>query len=195
LYAGLDFQDKMARFLENHDEPRAAAAFPAGQHQAAAVITFLSPGLRFFHQGQFTGSRKRISPHLVRGPIEPADQSLEEFYDRMLAVLRRPVVRDGRWQLLDCRPAWDGNWTSDCFVAAAWQGAGDERLVVIVNYAPNQSQCLVSMPFAGLGGRTCRLLDQIEPGVAYDRHGDDLCGRGLYVDMAPWQASVFAVLT
>jgi len=29
LYAGLDFQDRLARFLENHDEPRAAATFSA----------------------------------------------------------------------------------------------------------------------------------------------------------------------
>ena len=36
-------------------------------HEAAAVITFLSPGLRFFHQGQFEGRKTRISPHLVRG--------------------------------------------------------------------------------------------------------------------------------
>jgi glycosidase len=50
LYAGLDYQNKLARFVENHDEPRAAATFPPGQHEAAAVITFLSPGLRFFHQ-------------------------------------------------------------------------------------------------------------------------------------------------
>ncbi|WDT75913.1 MAG: alpha-amylase family glycosyl hydrolase [Candidatus Manganitrophus sp.] len=28
LWAGLDFQDRLARFLENHDEPRAAAVFP-----------------------------------------------------------------------------------------------------------------------------------------------------------------------
>ena len=57
LYAGLDFQDHLARFLENHDEPRAAATFPPGKHQAAAVITFLAPGLRFFHQGQREGKR------------------------------------------------------------------------------------------------------------------------------------------
>ena len=68
--AGLDYQDRLARFLENHDEPRAAATFPPEVHEAAAVITFLSPGLRFFHQGQFEGRRKRISPHLVRGPQE-----------------------------------------------------------------------------------------------------------------------------
>src|SRR5206468_10802684 len=63
---------------------------------------------------------------------------LEQFYARLLTVLRRPEVRDGRWQLLDCRPAWDGNWTSDCFVAFAWQGSHGERLVVTVNYSPNQ---------------------------------------------------------
>src|SRR5579864_7239180 len=56
--AGLDFQDKLARFLENHDEPRAAVTFGLEQHQAAAVLTFLSPGLRFFHQGEFEGRKK-----------------------------------------------------------------------------------------------------------------------------------------
>ena len=92
FHAGLDYQDKLARFLENHDEPRAAATFPPDVHEAAAVITFLSPGLRFFHQGQFEGRRKRISPHLVRGPQEPVDRQLEQFYERLLAVLRQPVV-------------------------------------------------------------------------------------------------------
>jgi glycosidase len=58
LHAGLDYQNKLARFLENHDEPRAATAFSAEVHKAAAVITFLSPGLRFFHQGQFEGRTK-----------------------------------------------------------------------------------------------------------------------------------------
>jgi hypothetical protein len=73
LQAGLDYQDRLARFLENHDEPRAAATFAPDVHQAAAIITFLSPGLRFFHQGQFEGRRKRISPHLVRAPVEAPD--------------------------------------------------------------------------------------------------------------------------
>ena len=93
--AGLDYQDKLARFLENHDEPRAAATFPPGVHEAAAVITFLSPGLRFFQQGQFQGRKKRISPHLCREPDEPVDQDLNQFYDRLLAVLRAPG-RPGR---------------------------------------------------------------------------------------------------
>ena len=40
------------------------------------------PGLRFFHQGQFEGRRKRISPHLVRAPVEPVDEPLGRFYER-----------------------------------------------------------------------------------------------------------------
>ena len=64
--ADMDFQRKSARFLENHDEPRAAATFPPGTHQAAAVLTYLCPGLRFFHQGQTEGFTKKIPVHLSR---------------------------------------------------------------------------------------------------------------------------------
>jgi glycosidase len=204
--AGQDYQDKLARFLENHDEPRAAATFSPEMHKAAAVITFLSPGLRFFHQGQFEGRKKRISPHLVRAPEEPIDQNLKEFYEKLLAVLRQPTLRDGRWQLLECSPGWEGNWTHDCFLVFAWEGpptpaplprgerdrGKGDRLVVAVNYAPNQSQCHVRIPFTNLAGQMWRLKDHFSDAV-YDWNGDDLTGRGLYLDMAPWQASVFFV--
>jgi alpha amylase-like protein len=191
--AGLDYQNKLARFLENHDEPRAAATFGPEIHEASAFVTFLSPGLRFFHQGQFEGWKKRISPHLVRAPEEPVDARLKRFYDRLLSVLRRPALRQGRWQLLECVPAWQGNWTNDCFIAFEWQGPSDERLIVTVNYAPNQSQCYVKLPFAELAGGRWRLVDQMEE-AAYDRDGDDLLARGLYLDTPPWKASVFALL-
>jgi hypothetical protein len=155
-------------------------------------MTFLSPGLRFFHQGQFAGRKKRVSPHLVRGPEEPIDQRLEEFYDRLLAVLRQPVVRDGQWQLLDCTPAWEGNWTWDCVLAFAWQGPDGERLLVTVNYAPNRSQCYVRLPFAGLGNGHWRLQDLLGD-TTYDWEGNDLQARGLYLDEPPWQACVFSL--
>lgn len=188
--AGLDYQDKLARFLENHDEPRAAATFPPDVHEAAAVITFLSPGLRFFHQGQFEGRTKRISPHLARGPNEPVDQRLQRFYDRLLTVLQQPAVRDGRWKLLECVPAWEGNGAHDDFIAYSWQGANDARCLVVVNYAPHQGQCYVRLPFGDLGQSQWRLQDLLGDGV-YDRAGEDLQSRGLYIDARPWQASLF----
>jgi hypothetical protein len=190
--AGLDYQKKLARFLENHDEPRGATAFSPDVHEAAAVITFLSPGLRFFHQGQFEGRKRRISPHLCRGPDEPIDQKLKEFYERLLAVLRHPLVRNGQWQLLECIPAWEGNWTWDCFVAFAWQGAGGERLLVAVNYAPNQSQCYIRLPFTDLSDGHWRLEDLLGD-VQYDRPGSDLESHGFYLDVPPWHCHAFAM--
>lgn len=192
LYAALDYQTKMARFMENHDEPRAAAAFPRGIHEAAAAITFLTPGLRFFHQGQFEGCAVRISPHLCRGPKEPADPGIAEFYDRLLAVLREPALRDGQWQLLDCVPAWDGNWSWDGFIACAWQAPDGQRFLMAVNYAPNRGQCYVRLPISDLAGGSWRLTDRLGSDV-FDRNGDNMQSQGLYLDMAPWQAAVYAL--
>jgi hypothetical protein len=64
---------------------------------------------------------------------------LQQFYDRLLAALRAPAMHDGDWQLLQYAPAWDGNWTPDCFIAYFWQGADDGWKLVVVNYAGNQS--------------------------------------------------------
>lgn len=190
FHAGLDYQNKLARFLENHDEPRAAATFSPEVHEAAAVTTFLSPGLRFFHQGQFEGRKKRISPHLVRGPEEPVDQRLKQFYDRLLAVLRKPVVRIGAWQLLECVPAWEGNWTWDCFLAYAWQAAGEEPLLAAVNYAPHQSQCQVRLADLKLADRRWRFQGLLS-NAQYDWEGHELKSRGLYLDLAPWRYHIF----
>jgi len=192
LCAGLDFQDHVARFLENHDEPRAAAPFAPGTHEAAAILTFLTPGLRFFHQGQREGSRVRIPVHLRRGPAEPPDAAVAAFYDGLLDVLKDPAFRDGEWQHLDCRSAWDGNETSDDFVGFSWTGPGERRRLVAVNYANHQSQCYLALPWRDLDGRTWSLRDLAGRAV-YDRAGGDLAWRGLYLDMPAWGYHVFAV--
>jgi hypothetical protein len=190
LMAELDYQNKMVRFLENHDEPRAATAFEPTQHRAAAIVTFLAPGLRFFHHGQFQGQKKRISPHLVRGPDEPVDPSLKEFYDRLLTVLHRPPVREGQWFLLDCRPAWEGNGTWDDFIAFSWERGAEERFLVTVNLSPHPSQCFVSLLFSLEKGQTIRFQDWMSP-VYYDRSGDELLSKGLFLDLPPWGFHIF----
>jgi glycosidase len=194
LHAGLDYQKKLARFLENHDEPRAAVTFAPGIHEAAAVITYLSPGLRFFHQGQFEGRTKRISPHLVRAPQEAVDEALRKFYDGLLRVLRQAAVREHQWRLLECAPVWDGNWTFDCFIVWSWGRADDIERLIAVNYAANQSQCYVHLPPSGLSGRLVRLTDMMGS-ASYDRDGTELESRGLYLDLPAWGYHVFEVTT
>ncbi len=195
LLAELDYQDKLARFLENHDEPRAASEFPWSQHAAAAIITFLSPGLRFFHQGQFDGARLRIPTHLCRGPVEPSNPEIAAFYRNLLQVLKQtPAFRDGSWAQIDPQPAWSGNWTWNDFIAYAWAGDDGSRYLVAVNYAGNQGQCRLSLPFPEFRGKSVRLADVMGTEV-YDRDGGEMVAPGLYVDHAPWCYNVFELRT
>ena len=190
--ADMEFQRKSARFLENHDEPRAAAAFPLEIHRAAAVLTYLCPGLRFFHDGQLEGRTKKLSVHLGRRPAEPVDGALRDFYDRLLDCVHQPVARNGQWRLLDCSPAWDGNWTWDCFVCFAWQAMDEPPLLVAVNYAANQSQCYVQIPFDQFRGRDVRMQDLLNP-IVYESKCDE--SRGLYLDLRAWGYHVFELRT
>ena len=194
LRAGLDYQAEARRGSWRTTTSRAPPrpSRPA-MHEAAAVITFLSPGLRFFHQGQFEGRRKRISPHLVRAPVEPLDDALEAFYERLLAVLRQPVVRDGQWRLLECAPAWDGNWTWDGFIAWCVGGAGRRAAARGRQLRGNQGQCYVRLPFPDLAGRSVRLQDLLGRRRATIATGSDLAARGLYLDLPPWGYHVFEV--
>ncbi|HQR07155.1 MAG TPA: alpha-amylase family glycosyl hydrolase [Gemmatales bacterium] len=190
LQADMNYQNKMVRFLENHDEPRAATTFPDDVHQAAAVITFLSPGLRFFHQGEFEGRKTRISPHLVRGPDEPVNATLLQFYEKLLNILKQKIVREGTWQLLTCAAAWQGNETWDRFLSYSWNDNSNQRVIVVVNYSPQQSQCYVKLPFVDLTGKQWHLRDLMSD-VVYDRDGNDLVSRGLYLDVPGWFMHVF----
>jgi glycosidase len=192
LLAGLDYQQRMARFLENHDEPRAAATFPPDVHRAAAVITFLTPGLRFLHQGQRAGKKVHIPTHLSRSPAEVPDLEIARFYAELIALLRDPAFRDGDWQLLEARPAWEGNSSHESFIAFTWTGPGVRLRLVAANYAPHHSQCYLALPWGDLSGRTWRLDDRLGP-ATYDRPGVDLAARGLYLDLPPWGYHAFDV--
>jgi hypothetical protein len=190
LRADLEYQRHLVRFLENHDEPRAAGTFPWDVHQAAAVVAFLSPGLRFFHQGQFDGRRKRVSIHLNRAPAEVPDFAVGAFYGRLLEILRHSALRDGAWRPLESIEAWAGNWTSDGFIPSLWEGARGERLLAVVNFQPNQAQSYVRLPLRDIGGRSHDLIDLLGP-ARYRRSGDDLTARGLYLDLPPWGLHLF----
>jgi hypothetical protein len=190
LWADLAYQNRLARFLENHDEPRAAHDFPQPVHQAAAVVTYFTPGLRFFHEGQLEGRRVKVSMHLGRRPDEAIDPMLTEFYGKLLACLKRSEVRDGRWQLLEIRPAWEGNPSWDRFMAFAWEGGTGQRLLVAINYGPSQGQCHVAWPFVDVKGKKVTLQDLMHE-ARYEWEGDALLYRGLYVDLPSWGFHVF----
>ena len=91
----------MVRFLENHDEPRAAATFPNGKGRAAAVAMLTLTGAKLLHEGQFEGRKVRLPVFLGRRPVEPVDHDLDGFYRRLLEVTNQDVFRNGEWRLCE----------------------------------------------------------------------------------------------
>ena len=185
------YQDKLVRFLENHDELRAASAFPVAVHQAAAILAYLIPGLRFFHEGQLEGRTFKVPMSLGRRPAETVDLVLQQFYRELLACLRRPEVRQGRWQLLEAGPAREGNPARNPFLAFAWEGAAGERLLAAVNFGPAAGQARVPLPFSDV--REVKIIFQDQASVVGPQpEGVNVQDRSLLLDLPAWGFKVMA---
>jgi glycosidase len=192
LRADLGFQRRRLRFLENHDEPRAATAFPWDRHRAAAVIAATTPGALLIHNGQVEGNRVRLPVQLLRRPREETQPEVPAFYRALLAAADEIAAAAAEWRLLEVRPAWEGNLTWDGFVSFVWSDEGGGGFLAAVNFAPRQGQCYVALDGVPLGDGTIELRDRLSE-ARYLRPAAELASEGLYLDMPPFGAHLFAL--
>jgi hypothetical protein len=189
LLADGAYQDRMVRFIENHDEPRAAATFEPGKARAAAVATLTLPGARLLHEGQLEGAKVRLPVFLGRRPAEPVDGDLVAFYERLLRATRADVFRNGEWRLCE-RSGWPDNQSCQSILSWCWAKDG-ERYLVVVHFEQGSAQARVHVPWDELRGKTWRLHDVLSDEV-YERSGDEMRDTGLYVDLGPWKCNLFS---
>lgn len=183
LLADLGYQEKLVRFLENHDEPRAAGTFSPQKSRACAVTVATLPGAKLFHEGQFEGHRVKLPVQLGRRPDEPLDPELEAFYRKLLKAVRTPAFREGQWRLCDTS-GWPNNSSYLNLVAWCWRH-GDQRHMVVVNLSPNRSQGHVRLPWEDVAGRSWLAADTLN-GDVFARDGNEMQSPGLYVALEPW---------
>ncbi len=203
LRAAPDFQDKLCRFLENHDEKRAAKEFDNEVHFAAAVITYLTPGMRFFHQGQPEGWKSKLSVHLCRRRIEKGDRDIKGFYDSLLNLLKNGLFRNGKWKLLDIREKDGREITEPSLIAFEWSENG-ERAVVAVNYSPEKVSGQLELKEKEGAGAGIGLGLGIGVGVGIGI-GEGIGGKGedntevvvkdgkMEVQLEPWGIKIFSI--
>ena len=190
LLADLGYQARLVRFIENHDEPRAAATFSDRQARAAAVTIATLPGASLFHEGQFEGRRIRLPVFLNRRPAEPVDADLQGFYHTLLAAVAQPVFKAGAWRL-GSPYGWPDNLSYLNLVAWGWR-LGEERRLIIVNLSEHRSQALVPLPWEDVAGRTWQLTEAFT-GEIYAHAGQELGQPGLFVDLEGWGFHFFRV--
>ena len=189
LLADRPYQERLIRFIENHDEPRAAATFGPAQGRAAAVVMSTLQGARLYHDGQLDGHRTRIPVFLSRGPDEPPDSDLRSFYERLLRALADADLRSGDWRLCEST-GWPDNDSHRQLVAWCWSSPQSRNLVV-VNLFDGPAQALIRLPWADLAGRSWKLADRLD-NRSFERDGGELAADGLYVALEPWAAHFLA---
>jgi hypothetical protein len=189
LVADVAYQRRLLRFLENHDEPRAAAAMPRDRERAGAVCVATLPGATLWHEGEFEGRRVRVPVFLARRPDEPPDEELRRFHLELLAAVHASRMRDDEWRTLDCT-GWPDNPTHRSLLAWCWRGAG--RHLVVVNLSDGPAQARVHVPWDDLRGRAWELSDLVGGGT-FVRDGDELADLGLFVALDGWRWHLVSV--
>lgn len=186
LRATLDYQNHCVRFLENHEEQRAAAKFsdPA-HHRAALLITGMVPGMLLLHYGQEDGRRLHSSLHGARRPPEEGSEEHRATYRELMHLLSEPARRDGQWKLLEPQSG------ASPFIACLWSMHLHHNLLVVVNASWHEASGTID---AGpLAGRDCQ-IQEFGGGGAIQLDGQALRERGIELTLPAWGAKVFRVM-
>jgi len=168
---------RMIRFTENHDEPRAAAAFgPAARAAAVAVATL--PGTTLWHDGQFEGRCVHVPVQVGRRPTEPIDEQARAFHHRLVHLARR--IRSGTWTLAPV-DGWPDDGSADRLLAWTWAGC-DRRHVIVVNLTGERATGRVRLPWSPPDGWT-GVCEDLLSGQRYEHDPAVVGAEGLFVDL------------
>ncbi len=139
LMADWNYQKRLCRFIENHDEIRASERF-GPNHAVAALVTLTVPGLHLVHQGQLTGLKKKIPVQLLRHAKEPTHKSLLHLYLMLFAFRSEAILQEGRLEWLELNA--DGE--SLCFGYA--RSLEERHAFVLANFSATGIEARFSHP-------------------------------------------------
>ncbi len=189
LKAGLDYQKKSLRFIENHDEERVAAVLGKDKSKAAAIVISTILGMRFYHNGQFEGKKIKLPVQLGRAPDEFESSEIKNFYKTLLSITSQEIFKRGQWKLLEPLPSWDGNETFKNILAWQWVYNSQKR-VVVVNYSTSLAACRLKLDVKGYQEELF-IIDLLND-QSYTRSAEEVFQLGLYIDLKPYQSHIFS---
>ncbi|MBN2532815.1 MAG: hypothetical protein JXB88_07990 [Spirochaetales bacterium] len=187
LLAEQDYQKKSMRFIENHDEARAACLFGTEKSRAAALVINTIQGLCFLHDGQCEGKEKRLPVQLGREGEESVKREFIEFYRNLLEIRKSRIIQSGTWELIWPVQAWEGNSTYKNFLAWMWTHR-DTHLLVVINYSDSRSQCRLLPVHSGTAPFI--IFNDLSGSVSYKIETVDLIDNGLYIELEKYRSHI-----
>lgn len=176
LQKPVSYQQQLLRFIENHDEERAAHVFALDKHVAAAVIMATLPGAHLYYDGEREGRTIKLPVHLSRRVDEPVNESIALFYDKLWSFVAAKNLSSCQWRLLN---ATSKLWHRESHHVVAWLWTnGASRFIVAVNYSHEKAR--VNMDVDLKKAKTATDIVKGEMNVAQYVNGSRLT-------LEPWQ--------
>ncbi|EFA77836.1 hypothetical protein PPL_09334 [Heterostelium album PN500] len=184
----VQFAQHSAHFCSNHDEPRAANFFGSWwRADAAALVTYTMPGLRFFWWGDFEGYQNQLDVHLRREESESAVDTVMQFYQNLTSIVSDPVFKYGTFEYLNVTGS-DTEWT---LIAYKWTYQNEKRLCVL-NFSDTQgSGSIILSDAQPINGNDTIPVTDLLSGTTYFRSAQQLRTTGLFVVVNTWYGQIF----
>ena len=182
LKADTSFQSRLVRFLENHDEPRAAGLLPVDRLKAATLITATLPGALLMYEGQWDGRKTRNHVLLGRRQQEMPNVEIRNYFQILMEAIK-DISPDSTWEMCDVS-GWPDNQSCHNLIVYCWQTRG-RVLLIVVNYSETPAQGKINLPWAVDKTRPAEFFDLFEHAVLL-RDGSKLAEEGLFVELPAW---------
>ncbi|TFG07603.1 MAG: alpha-amylase [Promethearchaeota archaeon] len=189
LKADWDYQRKLIRFIENHDEKRAIKVLGESKSKAAAVIICTIPGAKLIYEGQMKGYKIKWPVQLGRRINEENNLELMGFYKNLIEATPSSEFEDGNWALCNIEQVNDADISNNNLIGYQWWSE-DKYRVIIVNYSEFKSRGQVKIEKLNFGTYEWEFNDLLNQNI-YRYNGQNLSMYGLYVELNPWNSHIF----
>jgi hypothetical protein len=189
LTADINYQKKLVRFIENHDELRSLTAFGKGKAETAATLFSTLPGMRLYFHGQLDGLKIKMPLQIRQTKSEAVDPEIRSFYDGLLTRVNEPIFHNGTWKLKEVFKDVDNSFEN--LIAIVWKLDQELRLVI------------VNLSHSGARGRVHFQDDITESGDylfkesgngrSFTRSGLIMAHPGLTFILAGYQAQIYDI--
>ena len=192
LTADFNYQKKLVRFLENHDEPRILNKMDTIPSLSAATLILTLPGLGLVHEGQMKGYSVRVPVQLGRRQKEVLNFEILEIYRDILNLIREHNIKRGQWELCEVLPK-DTQSGSSNIISYHWWKPNGKHFIVVINLSEKESAARIIIPSLKLDSEELIFNDKINK-KTYRYKTDDIKSSGLPIDLYGWKNCIFEIL-
>lgn len=181
------YQEKLVRFIENHDEERSIKALGEDKAKMAAIIISTILGMRFYYDGEFEGKTVKLPVQLRREPVEEENKEIKEFYLKLLNIVNTDIFRKGSWSLLNVERGEDSlSYNNILAWSREYEG---KKVLIIINFSEYDSSAHIRVNFGN--SEKIKFTDLLN-NKEYEYKKSDLDTNGLFVKLKKYSAHIFS---